>query len=380
MISLQVVYALCSSFTTAPERLRLISEWWQPGYQGVMLVDQMPELQSEDLPHGLALQVTSQPWEFVSGAERCAWTQIADAFNLFPQADWFIVGDDDTMFVQDAVQMHLAKYPSSEKWYIGCTSESASQNSLYGNIMMNDGQVMKDFAFGGGGIMISRGLMVPLAQNLPDCLNNYSGLFGGDQRIAVCAKQAGAELTINQGMHQCDTFAEIPSMLEAHPLTPLLSLHKLESLPLSQGGTLLQVISSMRTNAYGIMQQSVCYSYSGLFSVASGLSVRWWAAETHVDLIDLTDSTKQHQLPTDNMRRFSFSSNITEGVGRISGNSVLSVYVADHADNYTTVHQIIVKEPIGPARWLTNQRLTCHAVTEHTFNRTIVLDMGLPQA
>ena len=147
--------------------------------------------------------------------------------------------------------------------------------------------------------------MVEMAQHMSQCLHNYSGLFGSDQRIAVCAHHAGASLSHNQGMHQCDLVStNIASMLEAHPLTPLLSLHHMSNVHLPQGSTLMDVRGAIRRNPFGALQQSVCVATAGLFSISSGLSVRWWSGQTFISLFDLMDATQHHKLSTDTMARF----------------------------------------------------------------------------
>ena len=61
-------------------------------------------------------------------------------------------------------------------------------------------------------------VVVEMAMQMSQCLQNYSGLFGSDQRITVCVRHAGGKLSQNQGMHQCDLVStDIPSMPEAFP-------------------------------------------------------------------------------------------------------------------------------------------------------------------
>ena len=46
----------------------------------------------------------------------------------FPQADWYVLGDDDTFFIPEALESALSdsltKYDASKPWYIGAPSES----------------------------------------------------------------------------------------------------------------------------------------------------------------------------------------------------------------------------------------------------------------
>ena len=368
IVKVQIAYGLCSSVQTFPGRLEVMTQWWQPGMSGAVFVDTMPEgYDRQDVPKGLEVAISSRPWAFVSEAERCAWSQITDLYRKFPQSDWFVIGDDDTLFVPEAVELYLRSLPASKKWYIGAPSESISQRELYGNLVLSDGEVMKDFAFGGGGIIISRALMVEMAQQMPQCLHNYSGLFGSDQRIAVCAHHAGGTLSQNQGMHQCDLVStNIASMLEAHPLTPLLSLHHMSNVHLPQGTTLMDVRGAIRRNPFGALQQSVCIASAGLFSISSGLSVRWWPARTFISLFDLLDATQQHKLSSDTMARFSYSANLSESEANGISDTLQTIYTSSdrpHSDSLMINH-IIVEEPVSSKRWKGAHRLKCLAVKE----------------
>ena len=352
-----------------------MTQWWQPEMTGAVYVDTLSEgFGQQDVPKGLEVVVSSKPWAFVSEAERCAWSQIADLYGKFPQSDWFVIGDDDTLFVPEAVELYLRGLPASHKWYIGAPSESVSQREVYGNLLLNSGEVMKDFAFGGGGIIISQALMVEMAMQMSQCLHNYSGLFGSDQRIAVCARQAGGNLSHNQGMHQCDLVStDIPSMLEAHPLTPLLSLHHLGNVHLPQGATLMDVRGAIRRNPFGALQQSVCIANAGLFSISSGLSVRWWPGQTFISLFDLTDATQQHKLSSDTMARFIYSANLSEAGANGGSDTLRTIYTAstDASGDSPTISKITVEEPVSSKRWRGAHRLKCLAVKEGLQDRNI---------
>ena len=118
IVKVQIAYGLCSSVQTFPGRLEVMTQWWQPGMSGAVFVDTMPEgYDRQDVPKGLDVAVSSRPWAFVSEAERCAWSQITDLYRKFPQSDWFVIGDDDTLFVPEAVELYLRSLPASKKWY-----------------------------------------------------------------------------------------------------------------------------------------------------------------------------------------------------------------------------------------------------------------------
>ena len=366
---LHIAYGLCSSIQTFPQRLELMTHWWQSGMSGAVFVDVLPDgLDRRTLPKGLDVLVSSRPWTFVSEAERCAWSQISDLHRNFPESDWFVIGDDDTFFVPSSIDLYLQQLSATKKWYIGSPSESASQRALYGNLKLVNGNVMRDFAFGGGGIIMSQALMREMAPNMQHCLQDYISLFGSDQRIAVCAQQAGANLTDNKGMHQCDPVSvDIASLLEAHPLTPLLSLHHMSSVQLARGKTLMDVRGSIRRNPFGALQQSVCIVNAGTFSIASGLSVRWWSSQIFVNVFDLTDPAQQAQLPSDTLIRFDFSADTKLATTGRSGR-IQTIYTRrqspDVTDGRLQVNTIVVEEPLSASRWSVRHRLKCQGVEE----------------
>jgi len=81
-----------------------------------------------------------------------------------PNVDWFVVGDDDTLFFADNLVHVLSKYDHTQMYYIGSNSESHLQNILFSYTM----------AFGGGGFAISFPLAKALAKMQDDCLSRYS--------------------------------------------------------------------------------------------------------------------------------------------------------------------------------------------------------------
>lgn len=83
---------------------------------------------------------------------------------------WFVFGDDDTLFFLDNLVKTLAKYGHNGGFYVGSNSEGLEQNSKYSFNM----------AFGGGGFTISYPLAKVLGMVLDSCLMRYSHLYGVD--------------------------------------------------------------------------------------------------------------------------------------------------------------------------------------------------------
>jgi hypothetical protein len=80
-----------------------------------------------------------------------------------PDVDWFVMGDDDTLFFADNLVHVLSKYDHRKMYYIGSNSESHLQNILFSYSM----------AFGGGGFAISYPLAKALTKMQDACLSRY---------------------------------------------------------------------------------------------------------------------------------------------------------------------------------------------------------------
>lgn len=386
--SSNIVFGFCSSGNTVQHRILDVDSWWQTDYNGLLLVDNIPE-GLPALPKGLQVQA-SDKWNFVSSAERCAWSQVADTHAAYPKADWYVLGDDDTLFVPEALQTVLAKYDASKPWYIGAPSESGKQNFDLGIWLLSTGAQLGDFAFGGGGIIISKGLMQTVIPGFEECLHSHDGMIGGDQRIGACIKvlSPGTELTPYAGMHQVGTVHhdnDVQALLEAHPVQPLVSLHHMADVPLPGLGDLFGLRPYVKRNPYGILQQSVCQSKRfGTFSVAAGLSVRWWDNSTDISIEALTDPAQRGSLPPVT-QYFTYADSLnTQGNLRSKTiNTWYAVYDAFSNEAQTALKspiKIQVEEPAGPSRWAGSSwdRLQCSLVSANTADNSFHIVLGGP--
>lgn len=105
---------------------------------------------------------------------------------------WFVMGDDDTVFVTENLVKILQKYDHNQFYYIGSSSESHLQNIYFSYNM----------AYGGGGFAISYPLAVALEKIQDRCIQRYPGLYGSDDRIQACMAELGVPLTKERGFHQ----------------------------------------------------------------------------------------------------------------------------------------------------------------------------------
>ena len=386
--SSSVVFGFCSSGNTVTERVSHVQSWWQAHYSGLLLVDHVPG-GLPALPEGLHVQAADNKWNFVSSAERCAWSQVSDTHKTYPQADWYVLGDDDTFFIPEALESALAKYEPSKPWYIGAPSESGKQNWDLGIWLLSNGGQVGEFAFGGAGIIISQGLMQILIPKFEECLHNHDGMIGGDQRIGACVKvlSPGTELTRFMGMHQIDTVhhdSDFLALLETHPVEPLISLHHLADVLLPSLGNLFGLRPYAKRNPYGILQQSICQSKEfGTLSVAAGLSVRWWDNSTDIDVRDLTDYTMRGRLPPVT-KYFAYASSLNTP-GNLRSKTIktwYAMYDAFNSDAMTTdtISKVQVEEAAGPSRWMTAKwdRLRCSHVSLNRADDSLHIALARP--
>lgn len=184
---------------------------------------------------------------------------------------WFVFGDDDTVFFVDNLVRTLSKYDHDQWFYIGSSSESYEQNESNSF----------DMAFGGGGFALSHSLARALAGVFDSCLMRYPHLFGSDARIFSCLAELGVGLTHEPGFHQVDIRGNLFGMLSAHPLSPLVSLHHLDSVdPIfpnrNRTQALEHLFEAVNIDPARILQQTICYDRlsSLTISVAWGFSIQ----------------------------------------------------------------------------------------------------------
>ncbi|KAL7746954.1 hypothetical protein RI367_007666 [Sorochytrium milnesiophthora] len=125
---------------------------------------------------------------------------------------WFLLGDDDTLWLPDNLLELLNKYDPTQPWYLGSVSENPRFRDIFGT----------HFAYGGGGVAVSRALMEKIVPLHDECLERYKDVFGGDGRLGECIQYAGHHLTHEPGFNQFDLkeMHDIKSYLSSH-----LSLH-----------------------------------------------------------------------------------------------------------------------------------------------------------
>ncbi|KAG0151389.1 hypothetical protein CROQUDRAFT_36799 [Cronartium quercuum f. sp. fusiforme G11] len=144
--------------------------------------------------------------------------QIANSDGIDPK--WYIIGDDDTVWVDERMlRRELSNYDHEGKWFLGSTSEAIAQLNTFGNI-----------AYGGAGILISKGLFKEMVRIHDDCLEENKDVFGGDGMYTLCAAKAMGNnatketvLTQVEALHQLDIPGDGTGIFQAG--LPFLSFH-----------------------------------------------------------------------------------------------------------------------------------------------------------
>ncbi|KAK4369430.1 hypothetical protein RND71_013222 [Anisodus tanguticus] len=268
-------FSIAASSSSFSQRLPYINIWYKPNNTNAVIFLDNPiySIPISSPPILVSSNTSNFPYSFPSGrrsAIRIARI-VKDTFDLvknvnFSNTHWFIFGDDDTVFFVDNLVSVLAKYDWEKWYYVGYNSESYEQNEKYSF----------DMAFGGGGFALSAPLAKVLARVLDSCLMRYPHLYGSDSRVFACVAELGVRLTHEPGFHQVDVRGDLFGILAAHPLSPLLSLHHLDTVePLFPGMTRIQaadhLFQAVNADPARILEQTVCYDKSNFLTV----SVAW---------------------------------------------------------------------------------------------------------
>uniref|UniRef100_A0A453PAH2 Uncharacterized protein n=1 Tax=Aegilops tauschii subsp. strangulata TaxID=200361 RepID=A0A453PAH2_AEGTS len=271
-----VVFGIAASARMWEKRKEYIKIWWRPnsGMRGFVWLDR--GVRGSRVPDGLpAIKISSDTSGFPYTHRRGHRSAIrisrivSETFRLgLPGVRWFVMGDDDTVFLPDNLLAVLGRLDHRQPYYIGSPSESHLQNIFFSYGM----------AFGGGGFAISQPLAARLERMQDACIRRYPWLYGSDDRIQACMAELGVPLTRHPGFHQYDVYGDLLGLLAAHPVAPLVSLHHLDVVrPLfpnvrSRPAALRRLFDGpVMLDSAGVMQQSICYDAANRWTV----SVAW---------------------------------------------------------------------------------------------------------
>ena len=193
-----IVFGIAASSNLWDIRKEYIKTWWRPKEtRGVVWLDQNVSIGSnEDLPD-IRISEDTTKFKYTNHQGQRSALRISrivsETLKLGMQdVRWFVMGDDDTIFVVDNVVRILNKYDHRQFYYVGSSSESHIQNIHFSYAM----------AYGGGGFAISYPLARELIKMQDRCIQRYPALYGSDDRVQACMAELGVPLTKEAGFHQ----------------------------------------------------------------------------------------------------------------------------------------------------------------------------------
>ncbi|CAH8389194.1 unnamed protein product [Eruca vesicaria subsp. sativa] len=313
---------------------------------------------------------------------------------------WFVMGDDDTVFVTDNLIRVLRKYDHEQMYYIGSLSESHLQNIFFSYGM----------AYGGGGFAISYPLAVALSKIQDRCIKRYPALYGSDDRIQACMAELGVPLTKEQGFHQYDVHGNLFGLLAAHPVTPFVSMHHLDVVEpifpnMTRVRAIKKLITPMKLDSAGLLQQSICYDKykSWTVSVSWGYAVQVFRGSFSPREMEMPSRTFLNWYKRADYTAYAFN---TRPVGRnscqkpfvfyMSGakfdkqlNTTVSEYTRHRVPhpacrwemtNPEEINTIIVYKKPDPHLWGRSPRRNCCRVLQTKRNNTLWINVGVCRA
>ncbi|KAL0738842.1 hypothetical protein Bca4012_015052 [Brassica carinata] len=287
-----VVFGIAASSKLWKQRKEYIKIWYRPKHmRGYVWLDKEVKKNStssndeddEDLlpPVKISGGTASFPYTNKQGQRSALRISriVSEMLRLgVKNVRWFVMGDDDTVFVTDNLIRVLRKYDHEQMYYIGSLSESHLQNIFFSYGM----------AYGGGGFAISYPLAKALSKMQDRCIQRYPALYGSDDRMQACMAELGVPLTKELGFHQYDVYGSLFGLLAAHPVTPFVSVHHLDVVePIFPNTTrvssLKKLTVPMKLDSAGLLQQSICYDKHKSWTV----SVSWGYAHVVITCIML---------------------------------------------------------------------------------------------
>ncbi|CAM8884429.1 unnamed protein product [Rhodiola kirilowii] len=268
-----VVFGIAASAKLWETRKNYIKTWYNTTtMRGIVWLDNPPTKSEPDPslpPIKISADTSKFPYKNKQGHRSAIRISriVSETLRLgMDNVRWFVMGDDDTVFIADNLVRVLNKYDHNQFYYIGSLSESHLQNIHFSYGM----------AYGGGGFAVSYPLAKALERMQDGCIKRYPGLYGSDDRMQACMAELGVPLSKELGFHQYDVYGNLFGLLAAHPVAPLVSLHHLDVVePIFPNVTRVQALKRLmvpvKLDSAGIMQQSICYDESRRWTI----SVSW---------------------------------------------------------------------------------------------------------
>lgn len=399
-----IVFGIGASATLWEQRKNYIKIWYKRSMKmrGIVWVEEPVKTDfEEDLPETRISGDTSAfPYTNRQGHRSAIRISriVSETLRLgLKDVRWFVLGDDDTVFVTENLVRVLQKYDHTQFYYIGSNSESHLQNIYFSYAM----------AYGGGGFAISYPLAVALEKMQDRCIQRYPALYGSDDRMQACVAELGVPLTKELGFHQYDVYGNLFGLLGAHPVTPFVSLHHLDVVePIFPNMTQVQALQKltvpMKLDSAGLMQQSICYEKAKKWTI----SVSWGFA---VQIVRGVLSPREMEMPTRTFLNwykradytaYAFNTRpvarnpcqkpyvyyLSEARLDRAKNTTVSVYLRHHVEHPlcrwnmvdpSTIERVVVYKKPDPQLWARSPRRNCGRILNTTKKGTMVIDVGV---
>ncbi|XVE78920.1 hypothetical protein DITRI_Ditri14bG0016700 [Diplodiscus trichospermus] len=282
-----VKFILASCRKTFKSRKPYLEAWWRPNQtKGNIFLDSPPTKDFLSWPSSYPpFQVNEDIRKLkvyrklvVPAAVRI-FRSILETFRLGDDENmrWYVMGDDDTVFLVDNLVEVLGKYDHTKYYYIGMISEAVKSNFDFSFNM----------AYGGAGYALSYSLVEALVPAIDGCIERYPHFRVSDQLLSSCLADLGVDLTAEKGFHQIDLLGDVSGLLSSHPHSPLLSLHHLDGVnPLFPSKNRYQSVNHLMVAAKfdqsRLLQQTICYHRPNKWS----FSVSWgYSAHIYENII-----------------------------------------------------------------------------------------------
>ncbi|KAA8549317.1 hypothetical protein F0562_001001 [Nyssa sinensis] len=275
-----LVFGIAGSSNTWRNKKWFIESWWRPNItRGYLFLDRPPTELLPWPPSSPPFRVSednSRYKEYNKHAMPHAIRMVRVIEETFKaehngSVRWYVMADDDTVFLVDNLVEVLARYDHRKYFYIGMNSECIVSN--FGNSF--------EMAFGGAGYALSYPLVEALAKNLDLCIKRYPTLYGSDHILQSCIADLGVSLTQEKGFHQIDLRGDISGFLSAHPQSSFLSLHHLDLVEpifpsMNQNESIFHLMKAAKVDESRLLQQTICFHKQSnwTFSISWGYSIQ----------------------------------------------------------------------------------------------------------
>lgn len=205
-----LVFGIAGSNKTLAHKKPYLESWWRPNItRGYLFLDVAPGKKFFPWPSTMPLLQVSEnisTLKFHHKIIRPIPARIArTVLETVRQGDndvkWYVMADDDTIFILENLLEVLAKYDYTKYLYIGSNSEFVKSNYDFAFEM----------AYGGAGYVLSAPLAEALARVFDECLDRYADLWTSDMLIHQCLGDIGVDLTHEPGFHQVYKYVDLTS-------------------------------------------------------------------------------------------------------------------------------------------------------------------------